>query len=323
MANVLVTGGAGYVGGALTDKLVGSGHDVRVFDSLVYEESYRKPVPFVFGDVRDKDALRPHLDWADVVVWLAAMVGDPACQLDPERAVEVNRDTVANLARDFDGRIMFLSTCSVYGAAKGILTEDSPTRPLSVYAETKLEAEAILKDKNAITFRLGTLFGISDTYSRIRMDLVVNVLTARSFKRGHMTVFGGEQYRPLIHVRDVAGGVFQNIDTDLCGVFNLHQENMRISHLAEQIQAHFPGVKLEKTPMKFEDNRNYQVSSDRAVEAFGFSPELTLQDGIRELKELLEEGRIKELGIPRHSNFHFLKETYEQIRNGSVPEPWI
>jgi len=90
MANVLVTGGAGYVGGALTDLLLTTEHNVKVYDSLVYEESYRKPVPFVFGDVRDMDSLRPHLEWADVVVWLAGVVGDGACALNPELALEVN-----------------------------------------------------------------------------------------------------------------------------------------------------------------------------------------------------------------------------------------
>ena len=229
MANVLVTGGAGYVGGALTDRLLMTDHDVRVFDSLLYEECYRKPVPFVLGDVRDPEALQPHLDWADVVVWLAALVGDPACSLNPELALSLNRDSIRYLIDHFDGRILFPSTCSVYGAADGMLEEGSPVKPLSIYAESKLEAEAILEGRDAMSFRLGTLFGISDTYSRIRMDLVVNVLTARAHKHGQISVFGGEQYRPLLHVSDVAEAITQNIDTDHTGVFNLHNVNMRIT----------------------------------------------------------------------------------------------
>src|SRR2546425_7685851 len=112
MANVLVVGGAGYVGGALTDRLLETAHDVRVYDSLMYEESYRKPLHFVLGDVRDQDRLRPHLHWADVVVWLAAIVGDGACALNPDLTVELNDRSVRRLAEQFDGRIIFISTCS-------------------------------------------------------------------------------------------------------------------------------------------------------------------------------------------------------------------
>ena len=324
MLNVLITGGAGYVGGALTDRLMVTDHDVRVFDSLLYEESYCKPVPFVLGDVRDRHVLQPHLDWADVVVWLAAVVGDGACALNPEITVEVNRGAVQYLADHFDGRIIFMSTCSVYGAAEdGILTEESPVKPLSLYAETKLESEGILEERNAISFRLGTLFGISDAFSRIRMDLVVNVLTARAFKHGKITVFGGEQYRPLLHVRDVAEAVAQNIDSTHTGVYNLHSENIKIADLADRLGAHFENLAIEYTPMKLEDSRNYRVCSERARNTFGFDPRLKVADGIWELLRLMEEGRIKELGIARHSNYHFLKESYEQSRSGPKAESWI
>ena len=319
MANVLVTGGAGYVGGALTERLLLTQHNVRVYDSLLYEESYRKQVPFALGDVRDHRSLDPHLEWADVVVCLAGIVGDGACALDPEMTLEINRDTVARLAEEFNGRIIFMSTCSVYGAAEGILDEESPLSPLSIYAESKLEAEECLKDSNAIIFRLGTLFGIGDLFSRIRMDLVVNVLTARAFTRGQVKVFGGEQYRPLLHVRDVAEAITQNIDTDHRGIYNLHANNMRIGDLADHLKTLFPDLKIEKTPMKFEDSRNYRVSSERAKNTFGFNPILTVDDGIEELQRLLIEGRVKELGITRHSNYLFLKESLEQEK----AESWI
>src|SRR5687767_14988333 len=113
---VLVVGGAGYVGGAVTDLLAEKGHDFRVFDALLYEESYRKQVPFYFGDVRRTEALRPHLEWADAIVWLAALVGDGACALNPEITTEINNNAVKWLSENFDGRIVFTSTCSVYGA---------------------------------------------------------------------------------------------------------------------------------------------------------------------------------------------------------------
>ena len=184
---VLIVGGAGYVGGAVTDILSTLEHEFLVYDSLVYEESFRKPVPFCRGDVRDHEKLLPLLQWADAVIWLAAVVGDAACALDPANAVEVNQEAVAWLADNFHGRIIFLSTCSVYGAADSILNESSSTNPLSVYATTKLAAEACLLPpsyENALIFRLGTLFGLSDTYSRVRFDLVLNTLTQRAHRDG-------------------------------------------------------------------------------------------------------------------------------------------
>src|SRR5579863_564796 len=135
---VLVVGGAGYVGGAVTDLLAKTEHDFIVYDSLVYEEAFRKPVPFFRGDIRDHDKLLPHLHWADCVIWLAALVGDAVCALDPAATTEINQESVQWLSENFHGRIIFMSTCSVYGAADTELDEDSPTNPLSVYATTKL-----------------------------------------------------------------------------------------------------------------------------------------------------------------------------------------
>ena len=118
-------------------------------------------------------------------------------------------------------KIVFFSTCSVYGAQDDILNETSPTDPLSVYASTKLEAEKILSDKNALIFRLGTLFGIGDSYSRIRMDLVVNVLTAKAINDKKLTVFGGRQFRPLLHVKDAARVIEESIRSENKGIYNL------------------------------------------------------------------------------------------------------
>ena len=138
MAHVLVTGGAGYVGGWLTDRAIEAGHDVRVYDLLLYEDRYLKEVPFIAGDILDYDRLRPHLEWADVVVWLAGLVGDPACALDPMLTRKINVESVRWLCDSFDGRIVFPSTCSVYGAQDEELDESSPVAPLSLYAESKL-----------------------------------------------------------------------------------------------------------------------------------------------------------------------------------------
>lgn len=304
---ILVVGGAGYIGGALTDILLKSKkHEIRVYDALLFEESYMKDVPFVFGDIRNKEHLKEHLKWADAVVWLAALVGDGACALNPEISTELNQDMVKWLSENYDGRIIFMSTCSVYGEHNKVLDEGAPTNPLSVYAATKLAAEDYLKDKNAIIFRLGTIFGLGDDYARIRLDLVLNTLTTRAIIDHKIKVFGGEQWRPLLHVRDAAQVVADNLETSHTGIYNLHQENVKIIDLARLVEKHVPGLEMEIVGIKFQDARNYKVSSDKARKTFGFNPKRGAEDGIKEVKKLIEERRIKDVNNPRYSNQSFL-----------------
>lgn len=304
MSRVLVVGGAGYVGGYLVDAAIDAGHEVRVFDKLLYEDAFLKKVDFVYGDILDRPALKPNLDWADVVIWLAAFVGDPACALNPELTMKTNVESLKNLVSDFSGRIIFPSTCSVYGAQMGLLDETSAFDPLSVYAESKIQAERVLLDapNETLIFRLGTLFGLSDTYARLRVDLVLNVLTIRAVKDGHMSVFGGQQYRPLLHVRDVATAMVPQIATKNSGVYNLHTENLTIIQLAERINKLVPSSSVEITESSFQDSRNYMVSSEKAKQELGFTPKWSVDDGIRELREAISQNRIPNVNIPRFSN---------------------
>lgn len=315
---VLVVGGAGYVGGGVTDYLLEMGHETRVYDGLFYEESYRKPVDFVYGDVRDHERLLPQLKWAEVVVWLAALVGDGACALNPDITEVINQQEVKWMADHFDGRIIFMSTCSVYGAQDNVLDEGSPTSPLSVYASTKLAAEQHLKGKNALIFRLGTLFGVSDKFARIRLDLVVNTLVLKAATQGKLTVFGGDQFRPLLHVKDVARAIAQNVGTSHTGIFNLHRQNVRIVDLAYQVRNHFPDTHIEHTPMQFQDARNYRVQSELASKVLGFSPVVSIDDGIEEVKQLILEGRIRDFDNPRYSNQAFLSKFMPHLQHQGV-----
>jgi len=317
--NILIVGGAGYIGGAITDILQNTNQKIRVYDSLIYEESYRKPTDFVFGDVRDTDTLSDQLEWADAVIWLAALVGDGACAINPDISKEINQDAVRWLSENYDGRIVFTSTCSVYGAQNGILSEDSPTGPLSVYAKTKLAAERYLEDKNALIFRLGTLFGISDLFARLRLDLVVNVMTVRAALEGELTVYGGEQFRPLLHVRDVAEAIVQYVDTEHTGIYNLHRQNVRIVDLAYQVRNHFPDTVLSRTEMEFEDARNYRVSSDKIRTELGWRPKYSIDDGIIEIKELIETKRLKDVMNPRYTNHAFLTRCVPELKQYKVP----
>jgi nucleoside-diphosphate-sugar epimerase len=303
---VLLVGGAGYVGGAIAD-LLRKKHEVIIYDNLLYEENYLKPCNFVFGDIRDNKKILKYYKWADIVIWTAALVGDGACSINPDITIDINVNTVKFLVKNFNKKIIFFSTCSVYGAREGVLDETSPTNPLSVYAHSKLQAEKILSGKNCIIFRLGTLFGIGDLFSRIRMDLVVNTLVAKAIYKKEITIFGGEQYRPLLHVKDVARAVNLAIKSKKKGVYNLHYKNLIIHQIADKIKQNFKNLKINKINMKFEDLRNYSVSSEKVKKDLKFKPKYDLKFGIKELKDLLNQKRIKDISNPRYTNQLYLK----------------
>ena len=303
---VLIVGGAGYVGGGIVD-LLSKENEVTVYDSLIYENYYRKNVDFIFGDIRDYKKINNILDQYDAVIWLAALVGDGACAINPALTHEINSETVKNLAKNFKGKIVFLSTCSVYGAQEGILDESSEVNPLSEYASSKLIAEKYLADSDSIIFRLGTLFGVGDKFSRIRLDLVVNILTTKAYIDKKMSVFGGEQWRPLLHVKDVANAIAHTLDTQTNGVFNLHYKNFKIIEIANEIKNKISDVEIETTPLPFQDARNYQVSSDKLKDATGFQATVDLTQGINEMYELISSNRIKDINDPRYSNQNFLQ----------------
>ena len=303
---ILIVGGAGYVGGGIVDTL-SKKNEITVYDSLIYESAFRKDVNFIYGDIRDYKKINSILNNFDAVVWLAALVGDGACSINPTLTHEINSETVKNLVKNFNGKIIFLSTCSVYGAQEGVLDENSEVNPLSEYASSKLIAEKYLEESDAIIFRLGTLFGISDQFSRIRLDLVVNILTTKALVDKKMSVFGGDQWRPLLHVKDVANAIEHNISSDTKGIFNLHYKNFKIIEIAEKIKEKIPDVSIETTPLPFQDARNYQVSSDKLKLETGFEASIELTQGIEEMYNLISSNRIKDINDPRYSNQNFLQ----------------
>ena len=303
---ILVVGGAGYVGGGIVDTL-SKKNEITVYDSLIYESAYRKDVSFIYGDIRDYKKINSILNNFDAVVWLAALVGDGACSINPTLTHEINSETVKNLVKNFNGKIIFLSTCSVYGAQEGVLDENSEVNPLSEYASSKLIAEKYLEESDAIIFRLGTLFGISDQFSRIRLDLVVNILTTKALVDKKMSVFGGDQWRPLLHVKDVANAIEHNISSNTKGIFNLHYKNFKIIEIAEKIKEKIPDVSIETTPLPFQDARNYQVSSDKLKLETGFEASIELTQGVEEMYNLISSNRIKDINDPRYSNQNFLQ----------------
>lgn len=309
MQKILIVGGAGYIGGYMTDQLIAAGYHVTVYDNLIYETRYLKPVSFIFGDVRDKKKLQKILPEYDVVIWLAAIVGDGACAVDPQLTQAINEDAVIWLTKSHQGKIIFMSTCSVYGINHDLLDESSETNPLSVYAVTKLNAEKYLREhsKDYLIFRLGTLYGLSDYHSRIRLDLVANVLAKRATLGEKLVVFGGEQWRPLLHVKDVTTAVIFGIENQISGLYNLSSSNYQIFQIADEIKEIIPDAQVEYVDQKFEDLRNYRVKSTGYFD-LGWKPQFVLKDGVNEIYTAISEHRIKELDDPVYSNHAYLKE---------------
>lgn len=291
---VLVAGGAGYIGGAVTNSLIKKEIPFAVYDNLLYEHQYLKPVEFIYGDVRDTDKLAQILPEFSHIIWLAAIVGDGACQVKPELTVSINQESVRWLSENFAGRIIFTSTCSVYGQHQEIVDENSPVKPLSLYAQTKLAAEKFLQNKNSLILRLGTVFGVSDRFSRIRMDLVVNYMTGLALTEGKIKVFGGEQWRPLQHVEDVAQVIVNNLEKETKGIYNIATINIQIKDLAEIIRR-LTGCEIERTGREFEDPRNYRVSTEKAIKdrVLDLAEIHNIEYGAKQIMSLIQTGRMK------------------------------
>lgn len=308
----LIVGGAGYVGGFLSTSLYEYGHDIAVYDSLVYENHFLKEVPFIRGDVRDREKLSKILPDFDTVIWLAAIVGDGACAIDPFLTQAINEDSVKWLVDNYHKRIVFASTCSIYGINNELIYENAEPNPISVYAKTKLAAEKYIREnsKNHLIFRLGTLFGIGDTHSRLRLDLVVNVLAKRAACGEDLRVFGGDQWRPLLHVRDVTTAILCGQAHNITGLYNLSLKNCRIREIADEICKEIPGTKVAYEDLNFEDQRNYRVVSD-AYESKGWSPSYSLKEGIQQIYRCVKENRLKYPDSVLYSNEFYLGAKYQ------------
>jgi len=302
---VLVVGGAGYVGSAVVDILRERGEDVRVYDALLWEDEYHGTAEFIRGDIRDHAQLQSHLAWADAVIWLAALVADGACALYPGLAVELNDRSVAWLAANYRGRIIFPSTSLAYGASASPLTEDAPLRPQTLYQETKVAAERHLEGR-ALVLRLATLYGIAAPDARPRFDLVPNRFTGLAAEGKPMPVRGGTQSRGFCHVRDVAAVMANHVATTIVGACNIASENSTIRALAERIVTHIPTatIAFESAPA---DAMDIRLVCDRARELLKFQPRYTLDDGIREIRDLVASGHLEGVESPRYSNEAFLK----------------
>ena len=292
---ILVVGGAGYIGGLTCDYLIRDGFDVTVYDNLLYENRFLKEIPFIYGDIRDTEKLYEVSKDYDVIVLMSALVGDPACSVDQELTEKINYKAIKDFCEVVspNKHLIFMSTCSVYGAQDGLLNEESSTNPLSSYASTKLAAEKYILEKGGTIFRLGTVFGLGDTYSRLRMDLVVNVLTMKAVKDGEITINGGEQWRPIIAVKDIAEYVTEACKEEYEGIFVLAKENVIIKELGERVGKLIPNTKINYTEISFQDARNYKVDNSKSLNTFKYKPQVTVEDEVSRMLTMFKENRVQ------------------------------
>lgn len=311
---ILMVGGAGYIGGHATDILLDAGYDVTVYDKLIYEKRYLKNVNFIYGDIRDVNKVIQTAKKFDVIILLAALVGDPACSVDLELTEEINHLAIKNICENLKNKhIIFMSTCSVYGAQDEMLNEVSSTNPLSAYATTKLMAEKYVREKNGTIFRLGTVYGIGDTYSRIRLDLVVNVLTMRASYDKKFNIFGGEQWRPLICVKDVAGYIEEAIRNNIRGTYILSEGNYTMRMLGNKMKEIIPDVEVEFTDISFQDARNYKVDNSKSLREFRYRPQYNINIEVKKMIKIFKENRIVNINEDIYHNGMFIKNNYNKI----------
>jgi len=311
MRKILITGCAGLVGREIfnvLDTIIDKrSFEILGVDNLLYETDFLHPYSFQYGNVSDKAFMRMILKnfKPTHVIHLAGIVGDAACSSRPKEAYEANITSLEILRDNFDGRIIWPSSCSIYGANENLVNENSPLNPLSLYAEMKVQGEEILKYKNALILRLGTLHGVS---GRFRNDLIVNILTVRALIEKKLSIYGGAQYRPLLSVHDLAEWiVFDFIKSDVVGTFNLMENNFRIKDVAEIVKSVLPETVIETTEMPFEDKRNYKVSFEKAKKTFELVRRYSVRDTVKEIQKMYLEGRIKDYSNIKYSNMSALQ----------------
>ncbi len=294
--NILVTGGAGYLGATLVPALLDAGHKVTVLDNFLFKQASLNHVchapnfNVVKGDIRIESVMKPLLSKVDVVIPLAALVGAPMCNADPVGASSINHDAIAMMLRLLSPEqvVLMPTTNSAYGTgdANNFCSEESPLRPISQYAKEKVEVEELLMQReNVISFRLATVFGMSP---RMRTDLLVNDFTYRAVHDRFVVLFESSFKRNYIHVRDVARAFLHGLDnfSNMNGeIYNVGLSDANISkrELCERIQKQIPDFVFLEAPVgKDQDQRNYVVSNAK-LEATGYSTSISLDDGIKDL----------------------------------------
>jgi nucleoside-diphosphate-sugar epimerase len=313
---VYVTGGGGYVGAVLVPKLLAAGHRVRVLDLFMYGEDVlpkHANLEAIKGDLRDTKLLQKTIPGSDAVIHLACISNDPSFELNPALGKAINLDAfepLVQISRDSGvKRFIYASSSSVYGVKKeDNVTEDLPLEPLTDYSRFKAMCEEVLAKYYApgftcVTIRPATVCGYSP---RLRLDLTVNILTNHAINKGKITVFGGEQLRPNLHIEDMTDLYLKLLEAPDKQIdrkiWNAGYHNLKVRDIAELVRRVI-GKNIDIVTEPTNDNRSYQVNSDKIAREFGFKPQHTVEDAIRDLKTAFDAGKIpNSLTDPRYFN---------------------
>jgi len=311
MKTVLVTGGAGYVGNLLVPRLIGAGHNVISYDVMWFDRDTLPKHPnlkVVEGDIRDTAKLAENLKGVDVVLHLACVSNDPSFELDPTLSETINfqcfEPMVIAAKKAGVQRFVYASSSSVYGVSdQPNVTEEHPLLPLTLYNKFKGMCEPLLfkhmsNDFTCVTIRPATVCGYSP---RTRLDLSVNILTNHAVSNGKITVFGGAQMRPNLHIGDMVDSyecVMEAPHEKVQGqIFNIGFQNMTISDIAKVVKSvvekEFPGrppIEIVTTPSN--DNRSYHINSDKVTRVLGFRPKRNIEDAVRDLCHAFKLGKL-------------------------------
>ncbi len=306
---VLVTGGAGYVGSVLVPKLLAANHRVKVLDLYLYGDHVLDAVKDnpglqqIKGDIRDQALLKKSLAGCDAVIHLACVSNDPSFELNPELGKSINYDAftpLVQIARDSGvRRFIYASTSSVYGIKEeDNVAEDLPLEPLTDYSKFKALGEEILQrfqspDFTTVAIRSATVCGYSP---RLRLDLTVNILTNHAVNRGTITVFGGDQKRPNIHIEDITD-LYTDLVTrpkeQIAGkIWNAGYENHRVSEIAEMVRQVVGPERVKIVTSPTDDHRSYHISSEKIRRELGFVARRSLKDAILDLVSAFRAGKI-------------------------------
>jgi nucleoside-diphosphate-sugar epimerase len=306
--HVLVTGGAGYVGSNLVPKLLAAGYGVTVLDLYLYDEQlfaahkHNPKLKEVKGDLRDAAVVKKALAGCDAVIHLACISNDPSFDLNPDLGKSINYDCFRPLVKASKEagvkRFIYASSSSVYGVKfEPNVTEELSLEPLTDYSKYKAMCEDVLREERApgmvcVTLRPATVCGYAP---RLRLDLSVNILTNFAINKGYITVFGGNQTRPNIHIEDMTDVYLLLLDAPDSAVdgeiFNAGYENFSIMDIAKMVR-NVVGLKVDIKVEPTNDNRSYRVSSDKIKRKLGFTTKHTIEDAVRDLKNAFDAGKI-------------------------------
>ena len=306
---ILLTGGSGYLGSVLTRKLLTNGHHVRILDNFLFGKGSLKDIQdnkkleLVTGDIRDLSVVGKSLKNIDAVIHLASIVGTQSAELDSKVSTEINfmaTRNIAELCKIYKiKQFIFASTCSVYGAQPDrLIAENSEVDPMDSYGLSKFQSErAILQTYDYPTIlRLGTLFGASH---RMRFDLAINLFIAQAMNKEKMTVFGGEQWRPFLHVDDAAEAFSFAVENKMEGTYNAVWKNLTINQMAKDVKKLIPSqVELSKDIV---DKRDYRVSGKK-LERFGFKAKKDIAYAAKEFKSKILED-VENYKQDKYSNY--------------------